>query len=587
MPSSPLKAVSDSGDEASLLQERLSELDVMMDRGISFSGHERNCAFLNVPSGLEGGGRRFVTASAATGLDFEDDARSPAMVDWDRDGDLDLWITQRTGPMVRFLRNDLVTTGASWVSVRLRGQRCNRDGIGSQVEMTLSDGRRLLRTLKAGEGYLAQSSKWLHFGLGKARSIGELRVHWAGGGVETFTGVEPSGRFLLVEGSGKAAPGARQAPPGLPISGPVENVSSPGGAVRSVSVSRWPLPRLPYETFAREPAFVNPGRLGEGLTLVNLWATWCIPCREELRSLAARAEALRKAGISVVALSVDGVASEGATAVTTTDAPEAFYDRLKIPFPAGRATEELVRRMEVAYAGLFGLRWPLPVPTSVLLDGDGAVLAYYKGAVSVDVLLEDAVGIGDEFERRHDRALPFAGRWFRRPQPLDPLVLGLDLMEHGHAEDAYELAFRVPKLFRDRSAEFGKFLTWIGDELMKKGSSVGDALQAYRAAVEVEPENTIVLNNLAWQLAAHSDPEVRDGDEAVRWAEKAVALTERRDPAVLDTLAAAYAESGDSQRAIATATAAAALARQQGNRALWEGIQAGLAKYRRGRTAAE
>ena len=106
MPSSPLDAskIEEANDHESPFRKGLVEIDRLIDSGVSLSGHERNCAFLNVPSGAQS--RRFVTASAALGLDFDDDARSPALVDWDRDGDLDLWMANRTAPMLRFVRNN-------------------------------------------------------------------------------------------------------------------------------------------------------------------------------------------------------------------------------------------------------------------------------------------------------------------------------------------------------------------------------------------------------------------------------------------------------------------------------------------------
>jgi hypothetical protein len=105
----------------SAYRRHLKRLNGLVSDGGSLSGHERNCAFLNV----EGG--RFDTVSSVSGLDFDDDARSPVSIDWDRDGDLDLWVANRTAPQLRFLRND--TPGDNqFVALRLRGTKSNRDG---------------------------------------------------------------------------------------------------------------------------------------------------------------------------------------------------------------------------------------------------------------------------------------------------------------------------------------------------------------------------------------------------------------------------------------------------------------------------
>ena len=64
----------------------------------TFSGNERHCAFLNT------GGKEasFADVSALTGFGFPDDGRGLATVDWDFDGDLDVWMTNRNSPRVRF-----------------------------------------------------------------------------------------------------------------------------------------------------------------------------------------------------------------------------------------------------------------------------------------------------------------------------------------------------------------------------------------------------------------------------------------------------------------------------------------------------
>jgi len=52
------------------------------------------------------------------------------------------------------------------------------------------------------------------------------------------------------------------------------------------------------------------------------------------------------------------------------------------------------------------------------------------------------------------------------------------------------------------------------------------------------------LNDLAWILATHLDPNFRDGSNALVFAEKAVAAAGQKNPYLLNTLAAAYAEVG-------------------------------------------
>lgn len=107
-------------------------VDRMLLEGASFSGRERNCVFLN------SGGSRFGNVSAVSGLDFPDDGRAIATVDWDQDGDLDMWQINRSAPLVRFLRNE-TPTDAHFLRVRLLGRASNRDGIGARLELYLKD----------------------------------------------------------------------------------------------------------------------------------------------------------------------------------------------------------------------------------------------------------------------------------------------------------------------------------------------------------------------------------------------------------------------------------------------------------------
>jgi serine/threonine-protein kinase len=86
-----------------------------------------------------------------------------------------------------------------------------------------------------------------------------------------------------------------------------------------------------------------------------------------------------------------------------------------------------------------------------------------------------------------------------------------------------------------------------------------DALPHLRAALLARPDWPAPMSEIAWILATHPDPKRRDAAQAVRLAERAAELTGRREPAILDTLAAAYAAAADWERATATAGTAMAL----------------------------
>jgi spermidine synthase len=93
-----------------------------------------------------------------------------------------------------------------------------------------------------------------------------------------------------------------------------------------------------------------------------------------------------------------------------------------------------------------------------------------------------------------------------------------------------------------------------------------EARAELRAAARLKPYWHSPLNNLAWDLATHPDPVLRDGPEAVRLAERAATLTAHEDAGVLDTLAAAYAAAGQFDRAVRTVEAALALSPDAGFR---------------------
>ncbi len=99
-------------------------------------------------------------------------------------------------------------------------------------------------------------------------------------------------------------------------------------------------------------------------------------------------------------------------------------------------------------------------------------------------------------------------------------------------------------------------------------------------AARLRPDWAEPLNAKAWTLATSSDEKVRNGAEAVTLAEKAATLTGRQQPAILNTLAAAYAETGRFDDALETANQALELAKRSNQTNFAARIERAIALYK-------
>jgi len=471
-----------------------SRITNLIETGGSWSGRERNCCYLNL-----GGDRPFADVSFASGFDFPDDARAVASVDWDHDGDLDLWVTNRTAPRLRFLNNN-GTPGQRGVLVRLQGQSCNRDAIGARLELIAADepSQPLVRFVTAGSGFLSQSSKWVHFGVGARKGPFRLIIGWPGGPSETIEGLLPGNRYRVVEGSNRAI---EQDERDIQISPGELPVVPPTGIARVPLLERLPLPQIGYlDESDRVRTLTFTGRP----TLVNLWATWCLPCVKELQEFKERADELRSAGLDVVSLSVDGLKDDKPGDLSLI---RGFVEKHGLPFGVRRATSEAVDRLDVIHDVVLTTRtqlddkFNLPVPTSFLLDGSGHLAMIYKGPVSVDRLLADVALMTDSLDV--DPAVAFPGRWFLRPHGLGNVVVRVAdrLVRRGHlaaatsyAELAADLAKRNGNPF-DLTHKTASALIDLGNAWDNQ-KRFSEAATAYRMAHQVDPTDAAAVTNL-------------------------------------------------------------------------------------------
>ncbi len=138
---------------------------------------------------------REVTAESGPAFTAFYVVRGSAFGDIDQDGDLDIALVNN-GRRFALLRND----GAQghYLAVALKGRQSNRDGIGARLYLW-AGGRRQLREVKAGSGFLSTSQRAPVFGVGTAERIERLEIHWPAGGVQVLEDLAVNQRLYVVE----------------------------------------------------------------------------------------------------------------------------------------------------------------------------------------------------------------------------------------------------------------------------------------------------------------------------------------------------------------------------------------------------
>ena len=519
-------------------------LNTMLKSGRSLSGHERNCCFLNTRNG------RFADVSAAADIDFDDDGRILALVDWDFDGDQDFWIANRTGPQVRFLRND-ANNDHGFVSFKLTGTTCNRDAIGARIELHLAgdvDAPLRIRTLRSGEGYLAQSSRWLHFGLGDHKEIDRIVVRWPDGKSESFSDIEANRHYQIEQGSGTAkewTPPSRnlKLKPSKPVAPPPTDKS------RIVLIAPIPIPAMKYMDFEDKEHSILADTAGRA-RLVNLWASWCQPCIQELSEWKEHQQAFADNNLDVLMVNVDEPEEDRAEQLTQISQ---LQKNLDLPFANGLGTKDLVVQFDIVQRALLNRQRPLPVPSSFLLDRSGNLRVIYKGPVSAEQLIADAKVIDASPEEIVAASVPYAGKWLGQPAGSSPNQIAVKLIEGGFLKETEEFILQLADTEKPNPnynpAEAQVFLGAIYlDQKRFKESA-----QAFKNALKIDPnhrQSHIELGGVLVQLrdfkgaAKHyehalerrgNDPELRlklgmarlhngETDEAIRQFEQAIEL---------------------------------------------------------------
>jgi hypothetical protein len=352
-------------------------------RGSSFSGNERHVVYRNID------GRRFSDISGITGLDRADDGRAACFTDWDNDGDLDLWINNRNAPQVRFFRNNN-PGGMHGLTVKLIGSSCSRDAIGARAILYLKDQKPQTRSVTAGSGFLAQSSKALHFGLKEDTEIEKIVVHWPGAETKSYRGLS-AGSHVIRQGEGPRAWNFKD---------PVQSDSPVSDA--PYSGHTFLAQRLPIDTILPRPVV----KIHEPL-LVVLASESCPHCEIQL----AEWQANPLQGITLNVLYIEKLHEENPLQLQLI---QLLHDHF---FYTTQRSQE--------------------TPLSFLIDSEGRLCAIYRGRVDRDILKKDTARLRINGAPLRIASLPFTGHWQSGTVPqAEPLGFAEELLDAGLVSSA-------------------------------------------------------------------------------------------------------------------------------------------------------
>ena len=445
------------------------DLNRRLRRGESWSGLERNVAFLN--SGGRGAALDFADAAPVLGLDSEGDGRSAARIDIDFDGDEDIVLTSRTEPRVQILSNRLAD-GTAGLSVRLEGiGKSGTEAIGGVVFATevleeegeraapseptpaFLPGRTQRRTRSVGSGYLSQSSAWLRFSFPKpvgsstprrSRRV-RLAVRWPRSQrLEDFGTVRLGRkRFLLTQGSGVAREvsvpdqvrlsemalpsfdldprvGRRLA---LPAPSSIPSLAARGASGRAAQL------------FGMTP----DGPRGAGKPVILLvWDSRAPNAAAGLGAVAAMGQEAKDAGAAVV--SIDLAREENDAAF-----PTQLNRGVALLAAAGFEGDELAAIYSTAATLKELVAWrldtdePPALPWSLIVGADGRLDLIRTGPWNVGDAEKDLVFTNTLGNSRLLLASPFGGRWVDPPLESNLAKLQARLAQQGLVDAVREL----------------------------------------------------------------------------------------------------------------------------------------------------
>ena len=149
---------------------------------------ENNLVFQNK------GDHKFVESGKDWGLDHFGFSLAAVNCDFDRDGDIDVFVMHRDEPPILYKN----TSKSPGTLVKLNGSKNNRDGIGAKITINTGSEKQT-RTINIARGYLSSDEPVAHFGITEDEKISKLTVQWPNGKEQVFKDLNGGNFFEINE----------------------------------------------------------------------------------------------------------------------------------------------------------------------------------------------------------------------------------------------------------------------------------------------------------------------------------------------------------------------------------------------------
>ena len=492
----------------------------------TWSGFERNMLYQNNRDGT------FSEVSGALGVDFIEDARTFALGDLDHDGRVEVLAKNRSGPQLRLLKNILPRPGAT-ISFRLQGVKSNRDAIGAVVELQTEAGKQS-QYVQAGSGFLAQHSKELTFGLGEQRAAIHATVRWPSGLLQELKDLPANNRVMLREGA---------APEFVPFS-TTAKASESGKRGDSISeipetTETWLLEPVPAPRFSLLDASGKWHALEDyrGAPVLLVFSAQDSPASlGTLASLQKSRTELGRARLEIMVFNVSaedlgGASANGASQSETVSA-----------FPVLQASSEVCAIYNLLFRQLFDRHRDMPIPCSLLIDGDGSIVKIYASRVDGARVVQDADTIPRARQKRLSKALPFAGNVAGYDFGRNYLSFGSVFFDRGYL-DASEEFFQLAAKESPASAEprYGLGSVYLEQNKLEQARAAFETAVGLSASYPGTPAR-------AWNNLGILDAREGNIDASVRSFQRSLEIDPNYSTAI-DNLGNAYRQAKDWDRA--------------------------------------